>query len=91
VDSGVAICTFDAWMLADEQALRIALATAVQRQKSPEMIKDPKRICQALRNQSRFAGLPDLYAAVADAIDVETLIDRCPKGFAPFAQRARQL
>ncbi len=88
---GGAIRTFDAWMLADEQALSIALETTVKRQKSPESIMDPKRICKELRNQSSFAGWPDMYSAVADAIDVATLIKRCPKGFAPFARRVRQL
>jgi hypothetical protein len=47
---GVAVRTFDAWMLADERALSTALPQNVPRQPTPESIKDPKQVCKDLRD-----------------------------------------
>jgi hypothetical protein len=41
---GVAIRTFDAWMLADEQALTSVLGRPIQRQPAPETVKNPKQV-----------------------------------------------
>jgi hypothetical protein len=32
-----------------------------------------------------------MYAAVAEVVDLALLEQRCPRGFAPFAQRVRGL
>src|SRR5262245_10831516 len=45
---GVAIRTFDAWMLADEQALTHVLGYAVSPQRSPEEMSDAKGMCTQL-------------------------------------------
>lgn len=89
---GVAVKTFDAWMLADEKALTRVLNCPVLRQPSPETIDDPKKVCADLlstgggnMNQS------EMYAALMEAIDIATLEARCPLGFAPFAERVRRL
>jgi hypothetical protein len=89
---GVAVRTFDAWMLADEQALTKVLGQNVSRQPSPESIKDPKQFCKALRDAAGADIAPrEMYAAVAQSADLPTLRERCPKGFAPFASRVEGL
>lgn len=89
---GVAVRCFDAWMLADEQALTKVLECAISRQKKPEAIQDPKSVCRALRDGSgRSMGLASMYAAVAETANVDILESRCPTGFVPFAAHVRRL
>lgn len=80
---GVAIRTFDAWMLADERAWSKAVGVTVNRQPTPERIRDPKRLCRNLLEESTTsAALSAIYAAVATHADISALERRCPKGFA---------
>jgi hypothetical protein len=89
---GVAIRTFDAWMLADEQALTRVLGYAVSPQRSPEDVSDAKGVCTQLLGKSSMAmSQSEFYAFVAREADMNTLIRQCPKRFAPFAQRVRSL
>ncbi len=89
---GVAIRTFDAWMLADETALASVLQCAVPRQQDPETINDSKRICsELLGNSDESMTSSQMYAAIARVIDLEILQIRCRNGFAPFAQRVQAL
>jgi len=89
---GVAVETFDAWMLADEQALSYVLGSTIQRLPDPEGMKEPKAVCTNLRDAARLSlGLADLYHVLAGAIQVAVLENRCPQGFGVFAQRVRQL
>jgi hypothetical protein len=89
---GVAIRTFDAWMLADEKALTTILGMAVSRQPEPESTVDPKGICGGLLQTSACSlRQTEMYAAIAEVVDIAVLEKRCPKGFAPFAQRVRAL
>lgn len=89
---GVAIRTFDAWMLGDERALTAVLGCQVPRQPTPETIVHPKRTCSELLRQADCAMTQrEMYSAVATAADIETLEERCPRGFAPFARRVRAL
>jgi hypothetical protein len=89
---GVAIRTFDAWMLADEQALTSVLEFQIQRQPEPEEIRDPKSSCRAILDQAGYSmSQSAMYSAVANATDLGVLVQRCPAGFAPFAQRVRAL
>ncbi|UCE62161.1 MAG: DUF4276 family protein [Phycisphaerales bacterium] len=89
---GVAIRRFDAWMLADEQALTSVLGCSVPRQRSPESIRDPKSTCEGLRDSSPSdKSLSEMYAAVADAADLDLLSARCRGGFKPFAERVHAL
>src|SRR5438105_859781 len=76
---GIAIRTFDAWMLADEQALAKALGAPVQRQPAPEQIRDPKQVCIDLWMAHDLGeGLTEMYAVVAQHAHIETIEDRCP-------------
>jgi hypothetical protein len=89
---GIAIEAFDAWMLADERALTTALGYTVDRQPDPESIADPKESVRALRSQAGLdPSLPELYANIAHQIGLDLLAQRCPGGFAPFAERVRAL
>jgi hypothetical protein len=89
---GVAVVTFDAWMLADERALTVVLSRPVQRQPDPEDIGNPKGACVGLRDQAESdLSLSVLYHGLSQIIDLEVLSNRCPKGFEPFAVRAREM
>lgn len=89
---GVAVRTFDAWMLADEQALTQVLGFQVQRQRDPETIVDPKEQCAGLLARSDLGMTQTaMYKAVANAANLETVEERCPRGFRPFAQRVRDI
>ncbi len=89
---GVAVRTFDAWMLADETALASVLANPVDRQRDPETIRDPKQVCTDLleTSQNRI-GQAEMYAKVAQEANIEVIEKRCPQGFAPFARRVRAI
>jgi len=89
---GVAIRTFDAWMLADERALTQALGRPVSRQQAPESVADPKDVCRALlAGCASPVSQSEAYAAVARLATLAILAERCPVGFAPFAERVRSL
>lgn len=89
---GIAIRTFDAWMLADEAALTTVLGYHIQRQAKPEELARPKQICQHLLDTSGGSlSQTEMYARLAEVLDLALLEERCPRGFAPFAQRVRQL
>ena len=90
---GVAIRTFDAWMLADEKALSLALNQNIPRQREPERIRNPKQTSQQLvvRCSTAETGLRPLYLAVAAGASIDLLEARCVKGFRPFAERVRAL
>jgi hypothetical protein len=89
---GVAIKTFDAWMLSDETALTSVLKYAVTRQPDPESISNPKQRFQELLDESGIdQSQSATYAALATVIQINVLELRCPKGFAPFAARVRGL
>lgn len=89
---GVAIESFDAWILADQKALGIVLGCNVPQQKSPERMRDPKARCETLRDRSgKDLALRDMYREVLANAEVEVLEKRCPDGLAPFAERVERL
>ena len=89
---GTPIRTFDAWILADEQALTEVLGMQVQRQKPVETIRDPKKVCKCLRDDSgKDMAQRDMYELVMARADLATLSERSARGFAPFAERVRAL
>ncbi|MFP4172244.1 MAG: hypothetical protein ACLFV4_04955 [Candidatus Hydrogenedentota bacterium] len=89
---GVAIRAFDAWILADQQALSKVLGYNVQQQPAPETIKEPKEECERLRDESPSSlRLRKMYKEVLASAEVEVLEKRCPDGFAPFAKRVERL
>lgn len=89
---GVAIRTFDAWILADEQALTNVLGYQVDTQPSPESIHEPKSACENLLERGP-SSIPqrEMYGRVAQSVNLDLLVERCPRGFAPFAERVRAL
>lgn len=89
---GIAIRTFDAWMLADEKVLSSVLGMNVPMQREPEENPRPKAICVGLLEQSD-CGLwqREMYAKIAEAVDLRRLADRCPKGFGVFVARLQAL
>jgi hypothetical protein len=89
---GIAIRTFDAWMLADETALSAVLACQIPTQTSPEAMRDPKSVCQKLRDVSESQlSQTDMYQQIAARVRIDSLESRCPQGFKPFADRVRRL
>lgn len=102
---GLAIEEIEAWLLADEIALRSALNDeSIQLPPSPENLtsrddkseKSPKGLLRSLmetalnRQVSRDEYL-ELCSAIAMQIDLSRLEKRCPNGFQPFAAQVRTL
>jgi len=89
---GVAVKMFDAWMLADEKALTDVLGYAVTKQREPETIDKPKKVCERLLEDSaNEMAQREMYAEVALRLDIALLTSRCPKGFKPFAEHVRRV
>ena len=86
---GLAVKSFDAWMLADELAISKAIERQVQTQKTPEDHKDPKDAMRIIVADND--AMTDVYAKIADEVNIETLCTRCPKGFKPFRDRLAKL
>ncbi len=89
---GVAIRTFDAWMLADEKTLTEVLGNNINRQADPETIRNPKQVCtRLLANSQVQISQREMYASVSSNIDIDNLCDRCRSGFRPFATYVRNI
>ena len=102
---GVAVEKLEAWLLADEKALRLVLDDeTIQRQPDPESLtsrdehsdNNPKRRLSGIMEQAAgesvpSAEVPERYAAIAALTDLTVLEERCPQGFAPFAGQVRDL
>lgn len=96
---GIAVQAFDAWILADHQALSQVLGADVPLQRLPENLdgaknspRHPKQVCRALMAQHGWAGSQaEFYQAVCCALDLAVVAERCPRGFAPFLQRLQRL
>ena len=86
---GLAVKSFDAWMLADERAISKAIGRTVQTQKTPEDHKDPKDAMRIIVANSD--AMTDVYASIAKEVNLDTLCTRCPKGFKPFRDRLVKL
>jgi len=82
---GLAVRSFDAWMLADEKALSDVLGKKIDRSKNPEKISDPKRECKTLLDTcDNLFSQTDFYAQIAKSADLDCIAKRCPQGFVPF-------
>jgi hypothetical protein len=96
---GIAVEAFDAWILADHQAMSQALVRTVQLQPLPENFtggkgsdRHPKQVCRALLEQHGWGGTQaEFYAAVCRCAELDVLAARCPRGFQPFLQRLNRL
>jgi hypothetical protein len=89
---GLAIETFDAWMLADEVALSKVCERTVNRQKAPESLSkdDAKRIAKGFVEECG-RGMGESYAGICQDLDLDVLTTRCPKGFKPFRDRVFEM
>ncbi len=89
---GVAVRTFDAWMLADEVAVSNVLKETISTPANPETLRNPKDDFQNLLTSSGVSlWQRDAYAQIAAILDLDQLKSRCPKGFRPFAERVEAL
>lgn len=97
---GIAIETFDAWMLADERALSKVLEQTIQTQSDPEKLagkkdtgRHPKDVMEQLVAQSEagYAVFWKAYPTIAAEIDIATLERKCPDGFGAFAEKVRDV
>ena len=89
---GVAIRTFDAWMLADEKALTEVLGYNVNRQPDPETVANPKQVCaDLLADSDNGISQSEMYARISCNINTDILCDRCQSGFKPFATHVRRI
>jgi Domain of unknown function (DUF4276) len=102
---GIAIEMIEAWLLADEKALRTALGhRAIARLPDPESLTahdkadndHPKgRLARlmttALGGEIPHGDFPGHYAAIARESAISVLEERCPAGFRPFAEQVRDL
>ena len=85
---GVAVRTFDAWILSDESALSATLETTVDKQPAPEKEKDPKARCRSLLRDSPVnINQAEMYRRVCRGLAIDSVAERCSKGFAPFKHR----
>ncbi len=89
---GIAVQSFDAWFIADHSALSTVLRAKVDMQPAPETVSDPKKRCQML-NETANSGQPlrAVYSMISAIMNFEILRQRCPIGFAVFAQRVERL
>lgn len=85
---GVAVRSIEAWLLADEQAIRAALAEytygdqAVPRQPHPETLPDPKTHLNDLISDLTDgieSGADPFAEAIVGHTDLQILRDRCPQ------------
>ncbi len=85
---GVAIESFEAWMLADERALFAVLhpGKTAERQPDPEEIGKPKQAINEIAGR-RVTG-SDL-AQIAERADLDLIAKRCRRGFARFRKEVK--
>ncbi len=92
---GAAVETFDAWMIADPEAIESAGGDKSRWHPAPEGLdgteasgNHPK--CYAAAIFGGASGLAERYARAAAAMRVDRLEQSCPQGFAPFAREVRE-
>ncbi len=87
----VAVETYDAWFLADHSALCHELQVSIDMSPAPETLKSPKAVIEELCNDHHYVNSTrQLYSRLAERIDFDRLRERCPLGFAVFADRVRE-
>ena len=94
---GVAVETFDAWMICDAEAIDKAGGKPGKAHANPESLdrkegsgNHPKDVADAIFDTRRGTGLGPNYAAVAEHVDLPGLERACPQGFGPFAEEVRE-
>jgi hypothetical protein len=93
---GLAVETFDAWMIADGKAVAKATDCKTGRSHpSPEGLRGQEQTGDHPKDWARelFGGLDamaEAYPKVAASVNIAFLETACPEGFAPFAEEVRQ-
>jgi hypothetical protein len=87
---GVAVETFDAWMIADPHGIAAANGDAEKAHAKPEETRLPKDVADAIFGTSGGTGLGPVYAVVAENANLANLEKACPRGFKPFADEVRR-
>ena len=98
---GVAHPCIEAWLLADATAVRRALGLARDPQvpESPESLPAPRhnradnpktRLARMASAATRELPVTNKESIAAAMNDINTIRDRCPQGFAPFADEVEQ-
>lgn len=88
---GVAVKSFDAWMIADGAAVGQAEGDSANSHPSPESLGSAHATkTRAMDIFGDEEGLRVRYACVAEHTDLDTLAACCPEGFAPFKQEIEQ-
>ena len=92
---GAAVETFDAWMIADPEAVEAAGGDKKRCHPSPEALDGPEQggnhpKCYAKAAFADSNGLSERYARVAATARIDHLERCCPEGFAPVACEVRE-
>ncbi len=87
---GVAVESFDAWMIADGNALGRAEGNGAISHPTPENLSAAEAKERAQEIFGDEDGLRRCYATVAEHVNMKTLANCCPAGFAPFKQEIEQ-
>jgi len=88
---GEAVHTFDAWMIADAQAVEAAGGSLGGIPLDQPEALLPERAKQLAKQALGHLGsMTDAFARVAQRVDLKGLAQRCPRGFAPFAGEVRE-
>lgn len=96
---GVAIDTIEAWLLADEAAIRHAVGFPVDRQPDPETLdgakgtpRHPKVLLESCVAKAKASGLrsAEIKLKIAERASLEVVEKRCPAGFKRFAEEVRR-
>jgi len=94
---GVAVETFDAWMIVDGNAAKLCGGDPAKTHANPESLhgkegrgpsEHPKEVVAAIFGNAH--GLAEKYAAIAEVVNLDLLEDCCPQGFKPFADEVRE-
>jgi hypothetical protein len=96
---GICVEAFDAWILADHEALSRVLGVAISQLPSPDSYtggkgssRHPKQVCRRLMQEHGWqASQAEFYEAVCECMDLDVLAARCPTSFQPFLQRLRKI
>jgi len=92
---GLAVETFDAWMICDGKAVGTAGGDGSRSHPDPESLDGQESTGRHAKDRAvELFGSADVltkrYAQVAACVDLSLLAKCCPQGFAPFATEVRQ-
>ena len=88
---GTPVESFDAWMIADADAIEAAGGDKSKACLAPEDLAHPKDRADEVFDTVDGKGLGAKYPIVAQCADLEMLEHWCPRGFKPFAQDVKAI